>query len=188
MPNVKNLMLGTVGRAARMNTSAIVGTYPMSDVVYGFRPEFGWPGVLFQVVLQGPLIPMWSNQTDVEFWLSFGGKGVKPTYHEMGSAVSLPGIGGERHILQCVVPQIDTQLGKVPVTLGVQGAGGRTIGQGLFLGYFEYKSNGIFYIYVPNGRCFDANLCLPSKHCSIVDLVGRKPPQGYRSPFSHYSR
>ncbi len=151
-------MLGTPGRATHMNTSAVHGTYPMSDAVYGFRPESGWPGVLFQVVLQGSLIPCWQKQTDVTYWLSFQGESVKPVFYEIDSTVAMPNIEGKRYILQCIVPQVQMEIGKVPVTLGVQGAGGKTIAQGLFLGLFEYKPNGRFLIYLSNSRWFDANL------------------------------
>jgi hypothetical protein len=142
----KHQMLGTPHRDTHMNTSAIAGTYPMSDVVYGFRPESAWPGVLFQVFLQGPFVQIWQKQKEVSYSLSFEGFSVKAVFYEMESTVSLPVIGTKRYILQCMVPNVATVVGKIPVNLGVHGAGGKTIVQSLFLGFFEYKYEGTFSV------------------------------------------
>jgi hypothetical protein len=144
----KDLMLGTPGRVTHMNTSASTGAYAMSNVVYGFRPESAWPGVLFQVILQGPCIPVWQKQKDVAYWLSFGGISVKPAFYEMESTVSLPDIGTKRYILQCIVPEPTTNSRKVTVNLSVHGVGGKTIVQSLLLGVFEYKDNGNYILYL----------------------------------------
>lgn len=115
----------------------------MSDAVYGFRPESGWPGVLFQVFLQGPLVQIWQRHAEVEYRIGFEGKTVNAVFNELDSQVSLPDIGTKRYVLQCIAPQVDKEMGKVPITLSVRGPGGKTLVQGAFLGFFHYKPNGI---------------------------------------------
>jgi hypothetical protein len=139
----KDQMLGTSDRSTHMNTPLISGPYAMTNVAYGFRPEAGWAGVLFQVFLQGPFAESWIKQKDIEFWISFDGLAVKAIFHEMESAVSLPGIGTKRYIVQCVAPDIRKPVARIPVTLGVLGSGGKTIASALFMGFFQYKQNGI---------------------------------------------
>jgi hypothetical protein len=136
-------MLGTPNRPTHMNTLAIAGPSPMSNVVYGFRPEGGWAGVLFQAVLQGSFAESWAKQKDIEFWISFEGLSVKAVFHKLDSSVSLPGIGTKRYIVQCVAPDIKRISGSVPVTMGVLGSGGKKVATCLFMGCFQYKQNGI---------------------------------------------
>jgi hypothetical protein len=142
--------LGTSDRSTYMNTPVISGAYAMTNVVYGFRPEDGWAGVLFQVILQGPIAESWVKQKDIEFWISFDGHPVKAMFHEIDSTVSLPGIGTKRHIVQCVAPDIKKTVARIPVTLGVLGTGGKTIASALFMGFFQYKQNGILYCDLTN--------------------------------------
>jgi hypothetical protein len=151
-------MLGTPGRQTHMNTRLISGPYPMSNVVYGFRPESGWPGVLFQVFLQGPFIQNWQKQKEVEYWITFEGHEVKAVFYELDSQVPLPDIGTKRYVLQCVVPQTGTDIGRVPINLSVHGLGGKSVVQSLFMGYFHYKPNGIILSSSSNIRWNNENL------------------------------
>jgi hypothetical protein len=123
----------------------------MSDIIYGFRPETGWSGVLFQAFLQGPFVELWKKQKDMEYWISFEGQAAKAVFYDMESSISLPDIGTKRYILQCIVPGIDRQ-GPVPVTLGVYGAGGKTVASALLIGFFQCRPNGMFPINLTNDR------------------------------------
>ena len=120
----------------------------MSDVVYGFRPESAWPGVLFQVFLKGN--PFWQKQKELAYWLSFGGASVKAVFYEMDSTVSWPDIGTKRYVLQCLVPEAIKEGPKIPVNLNVHGPGGKTLAQALFLGLFEYKESGTSFVCISN--------------------------------------
>lgn len=139
----KDMMLGTPGRQTHMNTPLVSGPYPMSNVIYGYRPESGWPGVLFQVFMQGPFIQNWQRLKEVEYWITFEGQEVKAVFYELDSQIPLPDIGTKRFVLQCIIPHANTEMGRVPVTLSVQGLGGKSVVQSLFMGYFHYKPNGI---------------------------------------------
>jgi hypothetical protein len=132
-----------------MNTAATMHQdFPMCKPVYGFRPEFGWAGVLFQVFLQGPFLSVWQKEKELQYWISFGSQSMKAAYFEFRSEVVLPEIANKRYILQCVVPPKDSRDGdSFPVNLKVIGTGGKTVAQDLFMGIFHYKLNGI-------GQCF----------------------------------
>jgi hypothetical protein len=144
-------MLGSEGRPTHMNTPAVAGAHPMSNVVYGFRPESGWAGILFQVFLQGPFVSNWQKQKELDFWISFQGTDVPAVLYEMEANVSLPEMGTKRYILQCVAPE-QVEYGRCSVTLTVRGMGGKTIVGGLFIGKFQYRPNGVFHLYYANGR------------------------------------
>ena len=139
----KAQMLGSHDRPTRMNTSAIAGKHPMSNVVYGFRPESGWSGVLFQVFLQGPFVANWQKEKELQFWVSFEGQTIASVFHEIDSEVSLAELGTKRYVLQCIVPEQFSRA-RCPVTLSVHGVGGKSIVQGLFMGYFHYRPDGIY--------------------------------------------
>lgn len=124
-----------------MNTSAVAGQHPMTNVVYGFRPESGWSGVLFQVFLQDPFITNWKKESELQFWIAFEGATMPAQFCETSSEVSLPDLGTKRYVLQCVVPE-KVGRDRCPVTLSVQGVGGKGIVQALFMGYFNYVLNG----------------------------------------------
>lgn len=151
-PMSKDQMLGPLNRPTYMNHLAAPGERAMSDVIFGFRPESGWSGVLFQVFLQGPFVEAWKKQEDMDYWLSFGGISMKAVFYEMESSRSVPDIGTKRYILQCIVPLIDNIQGPVPVTLRVFGEGGKAVASGLFIGFFHRRPNGIFPINRTNGR------------------------------------
>lgn len=140
----KNQMLESDRHSTHMNASAIAGLHPMSNIVYGFRPEFGWAGVLFQVFLQGPFIANWQKQKELEFWIAFEGHSVPSVLYQTESEISLPEMGKNRYVLQCIIPE---QYGRdqCPITLSVYGLGGKTIVSGLFLGMFQYVLNGIIH-------------------------------------------
>lgn len=140
----KDRMLGTSDRLTRMNTSAILGNCPMSSVVYGFRPESGWAGVLFQIFLQGEFIESWKTKVNMEYWVCFHGQDVKAALIQQSTAVSVPDIGSTRYILQCIVPDIPQADGRIPVTLRVEGDGGKVVNPGLCVGMFTYKPDGAF--------------------------------------------
>jgi uncharacterized protein YigE (DUF2233 family) len=115
----------------------------MTSVVYGFRPESGWPGVLFQVFLQGTFISTWQQQKELCFWIHFKGQGVPATFHELESDISLPEVGNRRYVLQCIVPPCQYHQDCCPVTLSVHHIGEKSIADGLFVGNFQYRPNGI---------------------------------------------
>lgn len=138
----KTQMLGSEGRPTHMNTPAVAGTHPMSNVIYGFRPESGWTGVLFQVFLQGPFVSNWQKQKELDFWISFQGLDVPAVLYDMDTNVPLPEMGTKRYILQCVVPE-RMDYARCSITLTVRGVGGKTIVGGLLIGKFQYRPNGI---------------------------------------------
>jgi len=138
----KDALLGTPGRATNMNTPAVQGIQPMSDIVYGFRPEAGWPGILFQVFLQGHPIEQWRKQQDLTWLVLFNGQSTPCAFHELNSNVTLPYIGHKRYVLQCIVPDIGLNGAQCPVTMNVYGAGGKSLAQGLYLGTFTFKHDG----------------------------------------------
>lgn len=147
----KNQMLGSEGRLTHMNTPAAAGTHPMANVIYGFRPESGWGGILFQVFLQGPFLSTWQKQKELEFWISFQGKEVPAALHEMDSNVSIPEVGMKRYVLQCFVPH-RMEYERCSVTLAVLGVGGKSLAGGLFIGKFQYRPCGIFFFSSTNWR------------------------------------
>jgi hypothetical protein len=126
--------------------------FPMTSVVYGFRPESGWPGVLFQVFLQGPFISLWQKQKELEFWVAFGSNSTKAAFFELESEVVLPDIDNKRYVLQCVVPPEAYSHGDgfCSINLKVSGNGGKTIASDLFMGRFKYRQNGMLSGYVAN--------------------------------------
>lgn len=135
-------MLGTPGRNTHMNTPLIAGPYPMSNAIYGFRPESGWSGVLFQVFLQSPVVQSWQKNREVEYWIAFEGNSMRAVFYELDSQMSLTDIGIKRYVLQCIIPPTNKDIGKVPVTLTVRGPGGKNLAHGLFMGFFHFKPNG----------------------------------------------
>lgn len=143
---MRNPMLGSPGRPTHMNTPAVVGSHPMSSVAYGFRPESGYVGVLFQIFLQGSLVANWQRQKEMEFWISFEGHNVPAVLHEVDSNVSLPEIGTKRCVLQSIVPP-QPGHNRCPITLTVNGLGGRSIVGGLFIGNFHYRPDGSSLLY-----------------------------------------
>jgi hypothetical protein len=147
----KTQLLGSEGRPMHMNTSAVVGSHPMSSVVYGFRPESGWAGVLFQIFLQGSWVAIWQKQKELDFWISFQGHDVPAVLYEMESTVMLPEIGTKRYVLQCIIPE---RFGydQCSITLSVNGLGGKTIVGGLFIGKFQYRPDGIVLFTRTNSR------------------------------------
>ena len=134
-------MLGSPGRPTHMNTPAVAGSHPMSSVAFGFRPESGYPGVLFQIFLQGSTVANWQKQKEVQYWVSFEGDTEPAVFYEIDSNVSLPDIGTKRYVLQCIVP-LQNGRDNCPVTLTVNGFGGKSIVGRLFIGNFQYKPNG----------------------------------------------
>jgi hypothetical protein len=113
----------------------------MSNIAYGFRPESGWSGVLFQVILQGPIVEQWRKQKEIEGWIFFNGQGTPCALHEMISEVAMPDIGFKRLVLQCIVPDIKVTGSQCPVTLNAYGAGNKSLVQGLYLGTFTFRPN-----------------------------------------------
>jgi hypothetical protein len=138
-------MLGLLGRATFMNTlAALHPQFPMCKPVYGFRPESGWPGVIFQVILQGPFIAVWQKEKELEYWITFGSQSMKAAFFEVAAEVALPDIEYKRYVLQCVVPPKDPQDAEsFPVNLKVIVTGGKTVAQDLFIGLFHYIPSGI---------------------------------------------
>jgi hypothetical protein len=141
----RDQMLGLLGRATFMNTlAASHPQFPMCKPVYGFRPESGWPGVIFQVFMQGPFIAAWQKEKELEYWITFGSQSMKAVFFEVEAEVALPDIEYKRNVLQCVVPPKDPRDGgSFPVNLKVIGTGGKTVAQDLFIGLFRYKTSGI---------------------------------------------
>ena len=169
----KTQMLGSEGRPMHMNTSAVVGSHPMSSVVYGFRPESGWPGVLFQVFLQGSWVANWQKQKELDFWISFQGHDVPAVLYEMESKVKLPEIGTRRYILQCVVPErFDYE--HCSITLSVNGLGGKTIVGGLFIGKFQYRPDGIVLFSRIDCRWNLDDVSLPQESEWTFEMVERE--------------
>jgi hypothetical protein len=119
----------------------------MSNIAYGFRPESGWPGVLFQVFLQGFTVESWRRQKDLEWWLVFNNYAVPCSFHELPSHIPLPDIGLKRYVVQCIVPEIGIRS-PCSVTLNINAAGGKSLGQGLFLGIFTFTENGSLLSYL----------------------------------------
>jgi hypothetical protein len=145
-------MLGVPGRPTHMNTRQVEGIHPMSSIVYGFRPEFGCPGVLFQIFLKGALVANWGQRSkEMEFWISFEGQTVPAVIHELDSTHSLPEIETKRYVLQTIVPPPQGR-DPSPVTLSVNGTGGRNVIGGLFIGNFHYKVDGIHFTFSANTR------------------------------------
>lgn len=104
----KDQMLGLLGRATLMNTlAALYPQFPMCKLVYGFRPESGWPGVIFQVFL--PFIAVWRKENELENWITFGSQSTKAAVFKVAAEVALPDIEYKRHVLQSVVPPKDPQ-------------------------------------------------------------------------------
>src|SRR5271155_3019399 len=149
----RNPMLGSCGRPTHMNTPAVAGTHPMSSVAYGFRPESGCGGVLFQIFLQGSLVANWQRQKEMEFWISFEGQSVPAVLHELDSNIPLPEIGTRRYVLQSIVPP-QPGRDRCPLTLTVNGLGGKSVVGGLFIGNFQYKPDGSHLVLCTNRRCF----------------------------------
>jgi hypothetical protein len=142
-------MRGSPDRETRMNTAAAKGTYEgrplaMANVAYGFCPEIGWSGVLFQVYIKKEFVKPFSKERELEFSLSFGEDKVSPVIHHLTSEIDLPELGRSRYILQCLVPGSPQKVGAFPVILRISGRGGRTVGQsGMYLGHFTYIPSGI---------------------------------------------
>jgi hypothetical protein len=151
-------MLGTPGRLTLMNTPGIAGRCPMSSVIYGFRPESGWAGVLFQIVLQGQFIESWKGQKEMEYWVCFNRDNVKAVLFDLVSPLPLRDLGTKRYVLQCIVPNIGQEAARIPVTLRVTGSGGKTVNSGLCVGMFEYKRFGAFPVEFADFRRWDPYL------------------------------
>ena len=182
-PTANSQMLGSEGRATHMNTSAIAGAHPMSNIVYGFRPECGWAGVLFQVFLQGPFIVNWQKQKEMDFWISFQGHHVPAVLYEMESTVALPEIGKKRYILQCITPE-KYEDKRCSITLSVHGLGGKTIVGGLFIGVYQYIPNGTSFLFLQ--LTGDGTLMTYTYHNlnGLLKWLEDNPPRGidYLSP------
>jgi hypothetical protein len=54
-----------------MNSAAASSHFPMAQPIYGYRPESGWPGALFQVFLQQPFIAYWQKDREQGSTLQF---------------------------------------------------------------------------------------------------------------------
>jgi hypothetical protein len=135
-------VLRTVDPSNYANTSTIADPDLMSNnVAFGLRPECAWPGTLFQVFLQGSFAADWYQRKDLEYWIAFEGHNVKAGMHEIESL-----LGTGRHVLQCLVPEINKVVGRVPVTLTLHDLGGKPLTQPMFLGFFQYKPNGISFL------------------------------------------
>ena len=143
-------MPGEPGRLTHMNTPAIQGepfggtVIPMTSVAYGFCPEQGYPGIIFQVYLQEPFITKFLKEgPSIRYQISFGGRPVQPAIHCLESSVYIPYMETRRYILQCFVPGPQYVMGPCRVTLDIFGRGNRNIGSRLVLGTFTYIKNGI---------------------------------------------
>jgi hypothetical protein len=139
-------MIGSPDRVTHMNSAS--PAYPtMARPIFGFRPESAWPGALFQVFLQGPFVPAWQKQKELEYWIVFNSQDMPATFFEIESHVSMPDIGYKRYVVQCVIPEDTSMEGqRCSVALKIRGPGGRSIAQGLFVGFFEYRPNGILHV------------------------------------------
>lgn len=169
----KTQMLGSEGRPMHMNTSAVVGYHPMSSVVYGFRPESGWTGVLFQVFLQGIWVANWQKQKELDFRISFQGQDVPAVLYEMESTVTLPEIGTKRYVLQCIAPErFDNE--RCSITMSVNGLGGKTIVGGLFIGNFQYRPDGMSSFSRIDCRWNVDDISLSQESEWIVEVVERE--------------
>jgi hypothetical protein len=141
---LKESLLGTADRPTHINSPVAGQRFFMAKPVYGFRPECAWPGVMFQVFLQGTYVATWQKQKQLEFWIVFDNQRRKAAFFEVDSDVSLPDIGTKRYILQCLVPEVVWREGNsCPVNLTVHGDGGKMIASGLLIGQFQWKPNGI---------------------------------------------
>ena len=114
----------------------------MTDLVYGFRPEAGWPGILFQVILRGAFLGDGLKYTQLAFWISFGGNEVPAIRHEMESQYTLPDLGRKRCVLQCLVPEGQYYENIIAVSMTAYGVGGKTVIKDVFIGFFQLVPNG----------------------------------------------
>jgi hypothetical protein len=139
----KESLLGAADRPTHINSPVADQRFLMAKPIYGFRPESAWPGVMFQVFLQGPYVATWQKQKLLEFWIVFGSQRRKAAFFERDSDVNLPDIGTKRYILQCLVPEAVSGNGNsCPVNLTVHGDGGKMIASGLLIGQFQYRPCG----------------------------------------------
>jgi len=117
----------------------------MSDMIFGFRPELGWAGVLFQVFLQGLsfYVPLQRQKEQLKCWIYFGGQGAPAVLHEVDSEVDMQSLGFKRWVLQCIVPERRGSSCTRPVNLSVFGDGGKTVYQSIYIGIFTYRPNGL---------------------------------------------
>jgi hypothetical protein len=114
----------------------------MSFLVYGFRPEAGWSGVLFQVILQNDFLQDSLKYTQLAFWISFGGNEVPAIRHEMESHYPLPDLGKKRCILQCIVPEGQYYENITAISMTAYGVGGKTVVKDEFIGFLQLIPNG----------------------------------------------
>jgi hypothetical protein len=114
----------------------------MSNLIYGFRPEAGWPGILFQVILQGTFLQDELRYTQLAFWISFGGNEVPAIRHEMESQYILPDLGKKRCVLQCIVPEGLYYENITAVSMTAYGVGAKTVIKDEFIGFFRLTPSG----------------------------------------------
>ena len=120
----------------------------MANPIYGFRPEYAWPGVLFQVILQGPFVAGWQKQKEVEYWLQFGTVERKAVFFELESDMLCPDIVNKRYILQCLVPdECFKDKSSCYVSFSIRGVGGKSVVSALPVGRLHHKPNGAFQLY-----------------------------------------
>ena len=124
------------------NNPTVGGPEPVTDLVYGFRPEAGWPGILFQVILRGAFLGDGLKYTQLAFWISFGGNEVPAIRYEMESQHTLPDLGKKRCVLQCIVPEGQYYDNITAVSMTAYGVGGKTIINDVFIGFFQLIPNG----------------------------------------------
>jgi hypothetical protein len=101
----------------------------------------------------------------------------------------MPDIGYKRYVLQCVIPDGDSLEGKrCPVTLKIRGPGGKSIAQGLFVGYFQYRPNGIPRVVLfANRRWNFENLRISREYGGTEEMVGRQSAGRCAPPFAGQS-
>ena len=138
--SAKDRLRASPDRPTRINSPAAYGSTPISRVIYGFRPEAAWPGVLMQIILQGDLTLL-RKQKKLQFWVSFQQLQTPASFHDLKSDKNLEDLDDQRAIVQCIVPQLP-QGSVFPMTLNAYGEGGRSVLPSVHVGYFHVKPNG----------------------------------------------
>jgi hypothetical protein len=113
-----------------------------------FWPRSGRPGLKFQVISNKPFIANWRGD-ETAYSISFEGVRVRAVHIEI-----TPPNRTKIYILECFVPISD--CGRVTVKVNVQG---------VFLGLFEYTSEGSLY--------------------RVLLIVRRESDAGYWPPLAH---
>lgn len=176
-------------RQYQMNSPMVRASESVSDLVYGFRPKAGWPGVLFQVILQGAFLDDSLKYAQLAFWISFGGNEVPAIRHETEAHYVLPDLGKKRSVLQCIVPEDQYFNNITAVSMTVYGVGRKARVKDAFIGFFQLIPNGNNSRQMKELTCrwIDANVLISKEWEYSNKVVERDHPPGYRHSVQSYS-